>query len=343
MGFLDLFKRNKAYIDKYDEIDNNEYEDEQIEEVKEEKKQEEIKFNINLEVEEIKNEPVEEKVNLKVLSEKEIEELIIGEILNVIDNYDNFKDMEIYAKEASKNIGKEYLSLLPNFIHGKVSKPSKFRGKYDELGEWNIVVENVVLMIIFNYKEDSIEYLEKIAYGNNQIKLKAINLLCKLASEDVKTDKVLEGLMNHLVNFSDEDKIIIFGFMSQIKGNNKVIGVIQHFYKTFVKEGDVVKGYQTLIKLINAAERFTEGHLKFLKTLSMGKSIINLEEIMGIEKNDKKIIDIGKISDELKVNATITFYTLDNTDDDINSKLYYLSEYCLDKALREKVRAVIKK
>ncbi|WP_322546182.1 hypothetical protein, partial [Clostridium perfringens] len=123
--------------------------------------------------------------------------------------------------------------------------------KYDEIGEWGVAVENSVLMIIYRYKVDSLPVLERISQRNSNLNLKATNLLCKLASEGVKTEEIVNSIMNNLIAFNDENKIVILGFMSQIKENNQVIGLIQHFYKAFVKNGEIENAYKTLKHLIN--------------------------------------------------------------------------------------------
>ena len=74
----------------------------------------------------------------------------------------------------------------------------------------------------------------------------------------------------------------------------------------------------------------------------MNKSTINLEEIMMLEESDPKVISLHKIEDKLSIDAAITYFALDKNDDDINSKLYYLSEYSLDKNLRENLEVLLK-
>lgn len=347
MGILDIFKRvrRKDYEDNYDEEYEDEFE-EKIDDLESNSYESEIKYKEEIDSTEEKT-IIEnfEEINFKEkvkLSKEEVDDLISSEILNVIELYDDFNQVRIAAREAAKNIGIEYLSELPNYLSGKIHKPSRFIDKYDEIGEWSIVVENSVLMIIYSYKEEAVPVLERISQRNSNLNLKATNLLCKLASENVKTEEIINSIMNNLIAFNDENKIIILGFMSQIKENNQVIGLIQHFYKSFVKSGEIENAYKTLKHLINAAERFTKGHLKFLKSIAMGKNTINLEEIIVVEEEDPKFISIDKIDDALRVDATITYYTLDNSDDDINSKLYYLSEYSLDKSLREKIKVILK-
>ncbi|MFL7795405.1 hypothetical protein OIM93_00595 [Clostridium chauvoei] len=346
MGFWNLFKKK---------TNNTYYDDEELYEEEIGQEDEHKVSSVNIEYEfssEIKNsemliEKDIEEIHYedRKLTNEEIDELITGEILRVIENHDDFEKLKLSAKEAVRNIGEEYLYLIPGYIIDKISRPKNLRSQYDALGEWPMVVENAVLMILFSYRETGVEALSKIAYKNSAInislRLKAINLLCKLAADGVECENIVNKIMNNLMAFDDEKKIKIFGFMSQIKGNNQVISLIQHFYKSFVKHGDVEYGYGTLLHLINAAEKFTTGHLNFLKMLALGKGTINLEEIMGLDEDEEKIIYVKDIVEEYKVKAAITYYNLEKSDSDINSKLYYWSEYSLDKNIREEIKKVI--
>ncbi|MGG7058630.1 hypothetical protein ACQPUY_00930 [Clostridium nigeriense] len=338
MGIFSFIKRIK---DK-----NSEEFDEKIEEYKktvdyiDSDKDENIEINLKVEEKEIEEEPKEIIEEVK-LTKEELDELIYNEILRIIDIYDDFEEVKVAAMEAAKKIGKENLGEIPKFLNGKIHRPAKYINKYFEDSEWTIVVENSILMIIYSFNENAVPILERISQKNSKLNLKATNLLCKLASEGVKTDEIVNWIMNNLIAFNDDNKIIILGFMSQIKNNNQVIGLIQHFYKVFIKNGEIEYAFKTLKHLINAAERFTQGHLKFLKYIAMGKESINLEEITMLEDGDPKTINFQKIDENLSIEAAVTYYSLDKNDDDINSKLYYLSEYSLDKNLRESIKMIL--
>jgi hypothetical protein len=339
MGIFSFIKRIK---DK-----NNDEFDEKIGEYKntidyvDNSKDENIEINFKVEEKEIDEEPIEIIEEVK-LTKEEVDELIYNEILRIIDLYDDFNEVKTAAMESARKIGKENLVEIPKFLNGKIHRPAKYINKYFEDSEWSIAVENSILMIVYSFNREAVPILERISQKNSKLNLKAINLLCKLASEGVETDEIVNWIMNNLVAFNDENKIIILGFMSQIKSNNQVIGLIQHFYKVFIKNGEIEYAFKTLKHLINAAERFTQGHLKFLKYIAMGKEIINLEEITMLEDGDPKTISFSKIDENLSIEAAITYYTLDKNDDDINSKLYYLSEYSLDNNLRKNLKTLLK-
>lgn len=348
MGIFSFFKRFKNGMYE-NEDDYNFFEDDKRENYIKDINNEEIVSDIvelediDKEIEELDIEKTGEayKEESHEPSKEDIDNLIINEILKVIDIYDDFDKVKSVARDSAIRIGKNNLSELPKFLNNNIHMPEEYENKYSDKEEWKVAVENSVLMIIYSFKGNAVSILERVSQKNAKLNLKATNLLCKLASEGVKTEEIVNWITNNLITFNDENKIIILGFMAQIKNNNQVIGIIQHFYRSFVKSGEIEYAYRTLIHLINAAERFTQGHLKFLKLIAMGKTSIDLSEIMTIDKDEENIIEIKKVSENLAVNMAITYYTLDKNDDDINSKLYYLSEYSLNRKLREDLKVLL--
>lgn len=277
----------------------------------------------------------------KELTDEEIENLIIEEINKVIEVNDNFNEVKIKSREAANRIGVQYLDRISKYLTKDRKGFDKYHDKYEDREYFNVVIDNSILMIIFSFKEYAVDILEKISQKNNNLYLKATNLLCKLASENVKTEEILDNIINNIMLLNDENRIITLGFMSQIKENGRVIGVIQYFYKDYLKKGQLEKAYKTLNHLINAAERYTEGHLKFLKEVSRGNKKIDLQNIMVLEENDPKYIMVDKISEELRVESAITYYLINPKDKEIKDTLKYLSEYSLNDNLRKKIKKVI--
>ncbi|MBQ6820042.1 MAG: hypothetical protein IJO26_01940 [Clostridium sp.] len=340
MGIFKIFKRERNK--------NNQIEEKDIKQESENQEENNIivKSDIDIETSEqnlsevFKSEIIEDVVEIK-LTKEEVDELIYNEILRIIELYDDFEKFTLASLEASRKIGIENINEIAKFLNGKIHRPTKYINKYSNDEEWTVVVENAILMIIYSYKGEAVKILKRVSQKNSKLNLKAINLLCKLANEKIQRKEIIDWITHNLIAFNDENKIKILGFMSQIKGESQVVGLIQYFYKCFVKEGEIEYAYKTLKHLITAADQFTDGHLKFLKAIAMGKSTLNLEEIMTLEEGFPKSIELPKISDELSIEATITYYTLDNKDDDINSRLYYLSEYSLDGELREGLKKLL--
>lgn len=273
--------------------------------------------------------------------EKENKDLIIKEILNVAIYHDKFEELKARAKIAAYNIGDENIRLLPEYLKIEINKPNELKEKYESNNQWEMVVENSVLMIIFSYKEKGVQILSEIAYGKTKVKLKAINLLIKLCNMDVCKDEIIDELISNINKFSNEEKIIIFGFASQLKENNKIIALIQYFYKEFLKDEDVENAYETLISLINVAQNHTSGHLNFLKYIAMDNEKIELKKVISISDNEKEFINIENLDEFIKIRAALTYYNINKEDLEINNKLVYLSENFYNDKVRSEIKRVI--
>ena len=317
MGFLDMFKKKQIKKNLVKQEESMEIEKDVVEHI----------YDNN-----------ESFINL----DKEIEDLIISEVLNVIQHHDNFEELNNSAKIAANNIGEEHINLLPEYLIGKIGKPNELKGKYENLGEWPMVVENSVLMIIFSYKEKGIDILTEIAYGNTSLKLKAINLLIKLAVEGISTEKIIDDIMNNIIEFSDDDKIIIFGFASKLKGNNKIIALIQHFYKEFLKNQDVERAYESLVYLMNVAQRCTSGHLNLLKFIAMNARQIDLKKVIDVKDGEIEVIDIGDIEEITRIRAAVTFYNINQEDEEINNFLINWSDNYDNEEVRNEIKKIFK-
>lgn len=330
MGILSFFRKFKE--GKFDNFESDELREKEVI-IREE-------YNsFNEESKEVIEEVIEEIKDVEI-SKEEVYTVIIREILNIVDLYDNFNEVRFAAREAAMKIGRNNLGEITRFLSKKIDRETKYITRYSE-EEWNVVVENTILMIIYSYREDAIVVLEEISEKYSRLKLKSINLLCKLASEKVKTDEIINWVMNKFIDFNDKEKIVVLGFMSQVKGNNNVIGLTQYFYKDFVKSGQIDYAIKTLNHLINVAEQYTDGHLKFLKSIAMNKKNLKLSEIMKVEEGDPEFVNITNINENLSIEATIMYYKLDSEDKDIKSKLQYLSEYSLDENLRKDIKAIL--
>lgn len=219
MGIFDFFKRKKEENDEIaldealniKEINEGEFNGQMnSEEVNENT------FNYNFVIDH-----VEEYHNTKELSPEELKSLITGEILKVVDKSQNFDSMELYSKEAAKEIGIENISALTEFLYGGISKPSYLKGRYNGLGAWPTAVKNAVLTILYSFNEYSVDELLKIANDKSANSIKAVNLLCKMAAKGIEEDKIIDSIIYIMDNFSDENILSTLGFLSQVKNNNK--------------------------------------------------------------------------------------------------------------------------
>lgn len=281
------------------------------------------------------SEDVEPKTSIEVkeksYTEEEIHKIIVQQILRVIDSGRDFNSMQMAAEEASKVIGKEYITLVSTYIKDKVSKPTYMKGKFDELGQWPIAVENSVLSILYSFKEDGVDELLKIVDNGGNSCLKAINLLCKLAAKGIEREKIVDSLIYIIKSFNEEDKYKVLGYFSQIKGHGKIERLYELYYKKFILEGKLDAAYDIILNLINIRGRYTREQLIFIKALALFDSELDMEMIL---KGESGTVSFANIEEQLRIKAAISFYSLNKMDNEINDRLYYLKNNSLDSELR---------
>ena len=280
-------------------------------------------------------ENVEPKISIEVkeksYTDEEIHKIIVQQILRVIDSGKDFNSMQMAAEEAGKVIGKEYIPLVSTYIKDKVSKPTYMKGKFDELGQWPIAVENSVLSILYSFKEDGVDELLKIVDNGGNSCLKAINLLCKLAAKGIEREKIVDSLIYIIKSFNEEDKYKVLGYFSQINGHGKIERLYELYYKKFILEGNLDAAYDIILNLINIRGRYTREQLIFIKALALFDSELDMEMIL---KGENGTVSFANIEEQLRIKAAIRFYSLNKMDNEINDRLYYLKNNSLDSELR---------
>ena len=342
MGLFDFFKKKKENdeeiaLDKALNIKEiNESEDEiaitnELSEVS--IQNEDNRFNYNFVLDQ-----VEEYHNPNNLTAKELKSLITGEILKVVDKSQNFDSMELYSKEAAKVIGMENIGALTEFLYGGISKPSYLRSRYNGLGAWPTAVKNAVLTILYSFNEHSVDELLKIANDKSANSIKSVNLLCKMAAKGIEEDKIIDSIIYIMDTFSDENVIATLGFLSQVKNNTKVLKTLEVYFKKYIYDKNIEGAYDTTLNLINVTGTFTKEQLVFLKAVAISDEVLELSMIL---KDEKGTFDLSSVPEDLRLKATLSFYSLYNKDEEINSKLMYLRDNSLDIELRKYLTEIL--
>lgn len=336
MSLLEIFKK---YINGDDYVDEEIYEDnskyEEYDNIIIKKNNSSLYDNAedysqDLNVEEVIEISEEEKINI-----------VKEAIYNNVRYYEDFSVLEIKSAESARLINFEYIKYLKMYIDTNLEITRELREIFKDNDQWNIAVLNTVLMMIYSYRERSIDVFKDIYKDHKDLRIKCINLLIKVAKDiPERSDEIIDFISADILNYDDEMKLSILANLSKIKQSDKNIAIIQYFYKEYLREGEAVKAYRALVCLINAAEKYTEGHLNFLKALALGHKTINLEKITVIDKDEEKYITIKDLNDTLKLEAALTYYSLSKEDKDINTILNYLREYSLDLKLRERINLI---
>lgn len=342
MGLFDFFKKKKENDEKIalDKALNikeiNESEDEiaitnESSEIS--IQNEDNRFNYNFVLDQ-----VEEYHNPSNLTAEELKSLITGEILKVVDKSQNFDSMELYSKEAAKVIGMENIGALTEFLYGGISKPSYLRSRYNGLGAWPTAVKNAVLTILYSFNEHSVDELLKIANDKSANSIKSVNLLCKMAAKGIEEEKIIDSIIYIMDTFSDENVIATLGFLSQVKNNTKVLKTLEVYFKKYIYDNNIESAYDITLSIINNVGNYTTEQLIFLKAVAISDEVLDLSMIL---KDEKGTFDLSSVPEDLRLKATLSFYSLYNKDEEINSKLMYLRDNSLDIELRKYLTEIL--
>lgn len=342
MGLFDFFKKKKENdeeiaLDKALNIKEiNESEDEiaitnESSEIS--IQNEDNRFNYNFVLDQ-----VEEYHNPNNLTAEELKSLITGEILKVVDKSQNFDSMELYSKEAAKVIGMENIGALTEFLYGGISKPSYLRSRYNGLGAWPTAVKNAVLTILYSFNEHSVDELLKIANDKSANSIKSVNLLCKMAAKGIEEEKIIDSIIYIMDTFSDENIIATLGFLSQVKNNTKVLKTLEVYFKKYIYDNNIESAYDITLSIINNVGNYTTEQLIFLKAVAISDEVLDLSMIL---KDEKGTFDLSSVPEDLRLKATLSFYSLYNKDEEINSKLMYLRDNSLDIELRKYLTEIL--
>ena len=281
---------------------------------------------------------VEEYHNPSNLTAEELKSLITGEILKVVDKSQNFDSMELYSKEAAKVIGMENIGALTEFLYGGISKPSYLRSRYNGLGAWPTAVKNAVLTILYSFNEHSVDELLKIANDKSANSIKSVNLLCKMAAKGIEEEKIIDSIIYIMDTFSDENVIATLGFLSQVKNNTKVLKTLEVYFKKYIYDNNIESAYDITLSIINNVGNYTTEQLIFLKAVAISDEVLDLSMIL---KDEKGTFDLSSVPEDLRLKATLSFYSLYNKDEEINSKLMYLRDNSLDIELRKYLTEIL--
>ena len=342
MGLFDFFKKKKENdeeiaLDKALNIKEiNESEDEiaitnESSEIS--IQNEDNRFNYNFVLDQ-----VEEYHNPSNLTAEELKSLITGEILKVVDKSQNFDSMELYSKEAAKVIGMENIGALTEFLYGGISKPSYLRSRYNGLGAWPTAVKNAVLTILYSFNEHSVDELLKIANDKSANSIESVNLLCKMAAKGIEEEKIIDSIIYIMDTFSDENVIATLGFLSQVKNNTKVLKTLEVYFKKYIYDNNIESAYDITLSIINNVGNYTTEQLIFLKAVAISDEVLELSMIL---KDEKGTFDLSSVPEDLRLKATLSFYSLYNKDEEINSKLMYLRDNSLDIELRKYLTEIL--
>ena len=141
-----------------------------------------------------------------------------------------------------------------------------------------------------------------------------------MAAKGIEEDKIIDSIIYIMDNFSDENILSTLGFLSQVKNNNKVLKTLEVYFKKYIYDNNIESAYDITLSIINNVGTFTREQLIFLKAVALSDEVLELSLIL---------------------KAALSFYSLHDKDEEINSKLLYLRDNSLDIELRKYLTEIL--
>ena len=159
-----------------------------------------------------------------------------------------------------------------------------------------------------------------------------------MAAKGIEEDKIIDSIIYIMDNFSDENILSTLGFLSQVKNNNKVLKTLEVYFKKYIYDNNIESAYDITLSMINNVGTFTREQLIFLKAVALSDEVLELSLIL---KDEDGEFDLSSVSEDLRLKAALSFYSLHDKDEEINSKLLYLRDNSLDIELRKYLTEIL--
>lgn len=266
------------------------------------------------------------------------EDFIIEEFYKILRGPQDFNSIYNATKRLVDEIGIDHIDNINRYVYEELYKPQEFNNLYKSSEEWNIAVKNIALTSIYSYKSEGVDYLLKIATNPNKDGLKAINLLCKLASNNIDIDKIIDSIIYIMKDFNDIIVIDILKFLTQIRDNQKVRNALQFYFRKYISLNKIEYAYDCVLNSINFNGKFTREELIFLKAMALSEEPVDISLFLDGQEGK---IEFLSLDNNLRIKAAITFYSLHNRDEEINIMLKYIKETSEDENLRNYLAEIL--
>lgn len=264
-----------------------------------------------------------------------------------------------------KNAAKDVASRLPfadaarftKYFHNTPSEPESLKSKtakYGRFGVWMNICQSAIFEIFYNYREQAIPTLYSIAFGEyDWTQYKAIDVLCRLASDGVETDKIIAAIGAKIQSFRYEATMPSIESLAWVPNNEQVPPIILGVFDEYSND-DPIDGLNILSLLAVNYPKEAIPKLPFIKSLARGEGLSNRSPlldgaILSYNTDGKKsyVIDgeeiTGTFEETHRINATVLYFRLDPTDQEINNLLDFWEKNAESEDVRKQIRDLRKK
>ncbi|HLP93059.1 MAG TPA: hypothetical protein VK168_03440 [Saprospiraceae bacterium] len=272
-------------------------------------------------------------------------------LIDVAKEFENEEQFKMAAKNVALKLEFERAKSLIKYFHNNPTEPKSLKNKtskYGLLGVWMNICQNSIFEILYNYKEKAIPTLYSIGFGEyDWTQYKAIDVLCRFASEGIKTNEIVTDIGNEINNFRYEAVFPSIESLSTISNNPKIPQIILNIFDEYSND-DPIDGLHILRILLKNYPEAVKGKLEFIKSIARGGGVENRSPmldgaVLSIDKDGNESYSIrgeeieGNFEELHRINAAALFYRLDSTDKEINE----LIEYWAKSAKKESHRNMI--
>jgi hypothetical protein len=131
------------------------------------------------------------------------------------------------AAEAAAALGPSSIEHLATLFHTEHTPPSSLGVAASGLGQWMTARQFAIFEIFYNFGAASLAVLERVAFGEyDWTQGNAIEILCRLAAQDVSRQEIVNGLIEHLPSMREEAHYYALGPLLHQAKENQAIGQV---------------------------------------------------------------------------------------------------------------------
>ena len=130
-------------------------------------------------------------------------------VASAIADTDEFRDR---AGAAAAELGPATIDHLATLFHGEHSPPAELANQFQGLGAWMTARQFAIFEIFYHFGADALPVLQRVAYGEyDWTQGNAIEILCRLAADDIRGEQIIAGLVEHLPAMREEAHFYALG------------------------------------------------------------------------------------------------------------------------------------
>jgi hypothetical protein len=133
------------------------------------------------------------------------------------------------AKTVATALPPTSIDHLASLFHLENSPPPALENAFPALGQWITARQFAIFEIFYCLGEPSIPTLKRVAFGDyDWTQGNAIEILCRLAADDVNREDIVEALIVHLASIREEAHCYALGpLLSQAEANHGLKKIIE--------------------------------------------------------------------------------------------------------------------